>query len=177
MVYTDFSNYKLGIPFYFDALNGEMFVQSILLGAELSTDGTYYLNWGMFGYTEYEGNTVSILTQEDKIASAAQPADSKSTLNGLASTTYNMDASGNATEVNFTYNSLGYVMYDSKTYAPTPWNVPVTLPATLEKVAASPAMMTRSAGKSARTESAVNSYKKIKSADYSRLVKADILNR
>ena len=136
----------------------------------------------MFGYTEYEGNTISILTQDDKIASAAQPTDTTATLNGLASTTYNIDESGNVTDVNFTYKSLGYVMYDDKTYTPSPWNLPLELPATLVKVrdtaAEEPVTPVMSSSlNSARRKSAVNSYTSIKKANYSRLVKADFINR
>ena len=176
VLYTDFSKYELGIPFYFDALKGDIFIQSALLGAELSSDKTHYLNWGMFGYTDYEGSTVSILMQDDKIALAAQPADNKSTLNGLSSVTYNVDAAGNVKEVNFTYNSLGYVMYDDKTYTPSPWNEPIKLPATLEKATAQPASaMASPARDSYRRDSALKSYNSIRKADYSKLEKADFL--
>ena len=136
----------------------------------------------MFGYTEYEGNTISILTRDDKIASAAQPADTTAILNGMASTTYNVDGSGNITDVNFTYTSLGYVMYDDKTYTPSPWNLPLELPATLIKVKDTAGeepvtpVLSSSLNNTRRT-SAVNSYKGIKKADYSRLVKTDFLNR
>ena len=177
MLYTDFSEYKLGIPFYYNALDGSMNIKSMLLGAEASSDQSYYINWGMFGYTLYEGKTTSILLEDEKIAEAAKPVDSKTTLVGLPSTTYNIDSAGNITEVDFTYSSLGYVMYDDKTYTAQPWNLPVDLPATIERAAAQPASAMVKAGDSLKKESAAKSFNSIKKADYSKLVKADFLRK
>lgn len=178
MLYTDFSEFKLGIPFYYDATDCSMNIQSMLLGAEPSADGKYYINWGMFGYTEYQGQTTSILLEDEIIAKAAKPSDSKTTFVGLPSTTYNMDSAGNITEVNFTYTSLCYTMYDDKTYSAQPWNLPLELPASLEKTAAQPASsMANPARNSYRKESAIKSYHSIKNADYSKLVKADFLKK
>ena len=175
MLFTDFSEFKLGIPFYYDALKGSMTVKSMLLGAEPSSDKTYYINWGMFGYTLYDGKTTSILLEDEVIAEAAKPVDSKTTLVGLPSTTYNMDSAGNINEVNFTYSSLGYVMYDDKTYTTQPWNVPVELPATIERAAAQPTAAKVKAADSQKRENAAKSFNSIKKADYSKLVKADFL--
>ena len=176
MLFTDFSEFELGIPFYYDALKGSMTIKSMLLGAEPSADQSYYINWGMFGYTLYEGQTTSILLENEVIAEAAKPVDSKTTLVGLPSTTYNMDSAGNITEVNFTYSSLGYVMYDDKTYNTQPWNVPVELPATIEKAAAQPTAAKVNAA-AQKKESAAKSFNNIKKADYSKLVKADFLRK
>lgn len=178
MLFTDFTSYELGIPFYYDALKGSMFIQSMLLGAEASSDQTYYINWGMYGFTIYDEKTTSILLDDEKIAEADKPVDAKTTLVGLPSTTYNIDASGNITEVDFTYSSLGYVMYDEKTYTAQPWNIRLELPASLEKAAAQPAAnMIQTAGDSHKKESAIKSFNKIKKADYSKLVKADLLRK
>ena len=178
ILYTNFSEYKLEIPFYFNALTGSMNIKSLLIQASPSSDNQSYLYWGMYGYTEYQGQKTSILLDNELIAEAAKPVDSKSTLVGLPSTTYNMDSAGNITEVDFTYSSLGYVMYDDKTYTPQPWNLPLELPATLEKSAAQPAsVMAESARNSFRKESAVKSFNSIKKADYSKLVKADLLRK
>ena len=175
LLFTDFSEYKLGIPFYFDALKGSMFIQSMLLGAEASADQTYYVNWGMFGYTMHEGKRTAILLEDEIVAEAVKPIDGKTSLVGLPSTTYNIDASGNTTEVDFTYNALSYVMYDDKSYSAQPWNVPVELPAELEKTASQPASsMAKNARESYRKESAIKSFNSIKNADYSKLIKADI---
>ena len=171
-VYTDFTEYELGIPFYFDALNGELNIQSLLIGAE--TQSNSYIYWGMYGYTEYQDQIVAILSDGDKIASAAQPSGSQTTMNGLESYTYNYDASGNATRVDFTYKYLGYVMYDDETFTPGSWNLPMELPASLVKAENAPkaaafnAKKARAAKKEARAR---KSYNSIKKADYSRFTK------
>ena len=178
-LYSDFSTYELGIPFYFNALNGEMLITSKILGGEVTSANTV-MYWGMFGYTEYEGETVSILTPEDNIASAALATDSQTTLNGLDAVTYKYGADGKTVEeVNFTYSSLGYVSYDEKTYTPAPWNVPIELPATMVKTAdATPVAASKTtSSKAIRKANATNSYNSIKKADYSKLIKADFLNR
>lgn len=174
MLYTDFSQYELGIPFYFDALTGKMNIKSVLIGAEESGDS--YIYWGMYGYTEYQEQPVAILSDGDIIASAAQPADSKSTLNGNESYTYNYDAEGNATRVDFTYNSLGYTMYDSS-YSPGVWNDPMVLPASIERAEDAPeasAFRMKSGQACGREEQAMKRFNEIKTADYSRLTKSDI---
>ena len=177
LLYTDFSKFELGIPFYFDALKGSINIQSMLLGAEPSSDKTYYINWGMYGYTDYQGQKTSILLEDEKIAEAAKPVDSKTTLVGLPSTTYNVDSAGNITEVNFTYNSLGYLMYDEKTYTTQPWNLPVDLPAALEKTAQPSAAKVKTAGETYRKAFAIKSFNDIKKADHSKLIKADFLRK
>ena len=177
-LHFDFSEFQLGIPFYYNALNGSMNIKSMLLGAEPSSDQSYYINWGMFGYTLYEGNTTSILLEDEIIAEAAKPVGSKTTLVGLPSTTYNIDSAGNITEVNFTYSSLGYTMYDDKTYTAQPWNLPVDLPATIERAAAQPASaMVKATDLKNKKESAAKSFHNIKKSDYSKLVKADFLKK
>lgn len=172
MLYTDFTEYELGIPFYFDALNGETIIKSKLIGAEELTEG--YMYWGLYGYTDYQEQLVTILSDEDKIASAAQAVDGKSTLNGLDSVTYNYDSEGNETEVKFTYNSFGYVMYDDKTFTPQPWNIPMDLPATLVKVEDTPKAASFNAKKARASKKealARKSYTSIKNADYRRFTK------
>ena len=178
-LYTDFTEYGLGIPFYFDALTGEMTISSMMLGGDVVASGAY-MYWGMFGYTEYAGETVCILTQEDKIASAALATGSQTTLNGLESVTYKY-GSDNTTieEVKFTYSSLGYVQYDEKSYTPVPWNLPIELPAVMVKADEStPVVSSKNASRrSIRKANAASSYKNIKKADYSKLIKADFLNK
>ena len=172
MLYTDFTKYALGIPFYFDALNGETIIKSKLIGAEEVTEG--YMYWGLYGYTDYQEQLVTILSDEDKIASAAQAVDGKATLNGLDSVTYNYDSEGNETEIEFTYNSFGYVMYDDKTFTPQPWNIPMDLPATLVKVEDTPKAASFNAKKARASKKealARKSYTSIKNADYSRFTK------
>ena len=130
----------------------------------------------MYGYTEYQEQPVAILSDGDIIASAAQPADSKSTLNGNESYTYNYDAEGNATRVDFTYNSLGYTMYDSS-YSPGVWNDPMVLPASIERAEDAPeasAFRMKSGQACGREEQAMKRFNEIKTADYSRLTKSDI---
>lgn len=176
-LYTDFSEFQLEIPFYFDALKGSMNIKSLLIQASPGSNGAY-LYWGLYGFTEYQGQTTSILLDNELVAEAAKPVNSKSTLAGLPSTTYNVDSAGNITEVDFTYSSLGYVMYDDKTYTPQPWNLPLELPATLEKSAAQPASaMANPARDSFKKESAIKSFNSIKKADYSKLMKADFLRK
>ena len=178
VLYTDFSKYELGIPFYYNALNGEMNISSKVLGVEAASSSSY-LYWGMFGFTEYEGETVSILTEDDKIAAAAQAVDSKTTLNGQESITYKYGADENIEEVKFTYCSLGYVSYDDQSYIPQPWNLPLELPATMTKVASdvNPATKAMTSNKAVRKANAANSYNSIKKADYSKLMKADFLKK
>jgi hypothetical protein len=155
-----------------------MNIKSLLIQASPSSNNETYLYWGMYGFTEYQGQKTSILLDNELIAEAAKPVDSKSTLIGLPSTTYNVDSAGNVNEVNFTYSSLGYVMYDDKTYTPQPWNLPLELPATLQKSSAQPAsVMVNPARDSHRKESAIKSYNSIKKADYSKLAKADFLKK
>ena len=172
MLYTDFTKYALGIPFYFDALNGETIIKSKLIGAEELTEG--YMYWGLYGYTDYQEQLVTILSDEDKIASAAQAVDGKATLNGLNSVTYNYDSEGNETEIEFTYNSFGYVMYDDKTFTPQPRNIPMDLPATLVKVEDTPKAASFNAKKARASKKealARKSYNSIRKADYSRFTK------
>ena len=178
-LYTDFSTYKLGIPFYFNALNGEMSIKSTILGGEEVSGNMMY--WGMFGYTKHEGETVSILTPEDNVASAAVAVDTLTTLNGLESVTYKYGADGSMVEeVKFTYSSLGYVQYDEQTYTPMPWNLPIELPAIMvknEDVATASMNNNTTSLKAIRQANAIKSYTSIQKADYSRLVKADFLNK
>ena len=176
MLYTDFSQYELGIPFYFDALTGEMKIKSTLIGAEESQSGDSYIYWGIYGYTTHQEQTVAILADGDIIAIAAQPADSKSTLNGNQSYTYNYDEAGNETRVDFTYHSFGYTMYDSK-FTPGVWNNPMELPASIEKAEDAPeatAFRIKSAQTCGRQEQAMKRFNEIKTADYGRLTKSDI---
>lgn len=173
MVYTDFSEYELGIPFYFDALNGELNVNSLLIGAEQDSNGGN-LYWGLYGQTEYMEENLAILLDNDKIASAAQTADGQTTLNGLDSKAELYDQEGNTTVVNFKYNSLGYVMYDEQTFTPQAWNIPMGLPATLVKVEDTPepaAFKMKKAGAAKEHELAKARYNSIRKADYSRFAK------
>lgn len=170
VLYRDFTEFQLGIPFYFNALNGELSIYSKLLGAEPSSDGETSLYWGMFGYTELEGEIGAILTPEDKIASAALPVGADATLNGLKSVTYKYGQDGSVEELNFTYNSLGYVMYDDETYNPVPWNMPLDLPVTLTKTSDTPEIPEQSAAVLAEKQEqrAKESFKSVKRQSYNK---------
>ena len=170
VLYNDFTKFQYGIPFYFNALNGELSIYSTLLGAEPSSDGESGLYWGMFGYTELEGKKGAILTPEDKIASAALPVGAEATLNGLKSVTYKYGVDGSVEELNFTYNSLGYIKYDDKTYDPVPWNMPLDLPITLTKTSDIPEIPGQSAAVLAEKQEqrAKESFKSVKRKTYNK---------
>lgn len=175
-LFMDFSEYELGIPFYFDALTGNFFIKSSILGGQSinqeDEDGNeYYQYWGLFGYTTHDNERVSILTPEDNIASAAQPVDSQTILNGLSSVTYKYGETENDVEkVNFTYGYLGYISYDTKNYNVIPYNIPVELPATMVKNAVDPVVNTiRKGDSSMRKEMAAKSFRNIKANDYKKL--------
>ena len=145
----DFTSFNLGIPFYFDALNGDLTITSKRLRADQMQEGSKYdlLCWGLYGYTESEGETVAILDEDDNIAKASLPESSSTTLNGLQSKTYKFDSNGNAEEVEFTYKSLSYIQYgiryetddegnesiSSDSFMPVPWNNAVEFPIELTK--------------------------------------------
>ena len=153
-----------------------MSIKSTVLGGQEVSGNMMY--WGMFGYTNYEGETVSILTPEDKVASAALAADSQTTLKGLESVIYKYGADGSMVEeVKFTYSSLGYVQYDAETNTPMPWNLPIELPATMVKTESPASLKVAATNKAVRKACATNKFNSIKNADYSRLMKADFLNR
>ena len=151
-------------------MNGELSIYSTLLGAEPSSDGESGLYWGMFGYTELEGKKGAILTPEDKIASAALPVGAEATLNGLKSVTYKYGVDGSVEELNFTYNSLGYIKYDDETYDPVPWNMPLDLPITLTKTSDIPEIPGQSAAVLAEKQEqrAKESFKSVKRKSYNK---------
>lgn len=164
--------YEHYIPFYFDVLANKLNIRSMVIQALPNEDYTYYQYWGLHGYTYDEDQTICNTVENDIIATATLEDNSNATLVGCESS---YDSSI------FTYNSLGYVMYnvantdEQEISDITPLNLPLELPATLVKTGN--VVPVASTVQKFRKQWAAEYYQKTKNAEHglvSKRIKANI---
>ena len=165
--------YEHFIPFYFDVLENKLNIRSMVIQVMPNEDYSFYQYWGLHGYTQEEEKTVCNTVENDIIATATLGDNlNETTLEGCQSS---YDSSI------FTYNSLGYVMYnvanteEQEISDITPLNHPLELPATLVKTG--DVAPVASTVQKFRKQWAAEYYQKTKNAEHglvSKRIKANI---